>query len=589
MADIFISYASADRPFARHLADALDACGWSVWWDHSNLHGGEHFDRVIEEAISTARAAIVIWSPASTKSDWVRAEAAQAVEEKKLVPLRIGMAVLPLRFRNIHTIDLSAWTGETEAEPFQRLVKDLTHYLGPPIPSDRPEHLGIPATPDPRTAVSVEEGRQPAETAPIAEHSQASPSGGSPHASTIAQPISTPRPTSPKGRKRVGTYLAAVAVAGGVVWGMVILGERQQAPTNPPAEATVPKPSDPKPPDPPADATAARAAYERGDYSTVLSAARPAAERGDPVAQYILGNLYYYGRSVAQDYAEARRWYQKAADQGQADAQYNLGWMYHNGQGVPQDYAFAMRWYRKAADQGHAEAQYNLGLLYQTGQGVPQDMAQAQAWMQKAATTGHEGAQKWLTQTAADAAKAAYDRGDYTTALSIARPAAERGDPAAQYIIGDLYYYGRSVPPDYAEAMRWYRKAADQENTDAQYSIGYLYAKGHCVPRDMAQAQAWMQKAAAAGHENAKQWLLTERTDGAVAARAAYDRGDYPTALSLARPAAERGDPVAQYILGRLYENGQGVARNMAQAEAWMQKAAAAGNVTAKWWLKLKN
>jgi formylglycine-generating enzyme required for sulfatase activity len=147
MTDIFIGYASADRPFAHRLADALKACGWSVWWDDS-LYGGEHFDRIIEEAISTARAAIVIWSPASTESDWARAEAAQAVEEKKLVPLRIGMAVPPLMFRNIHTIDLSAWTGETEAEPFQRLVRDLTHYLGPPTPSNKPDHPGVPAAPN---------------------------------------------------------------------------------------------------------------------------------------------------------------------------------------------------------------------------------------------------------------------------------------------------------------------------------------------------------------------------------------------------------------------------------------------------------
>jgi len=35
MADIFINYASIDRPTARRLADALEVCGWSVWWDHS--------------------------------------------------------------------------------------------------------------------------------------------------------------------------------------------------------------------------------------------------------------------------------------------------------------------------------------------------------------------------------------------------------------------------------------------------------------------------------------------------------------------------------------------------------------------------
>ena len=50
----------------------------------------------------------------------------------KLVPLRIDITLPPLGFRSIHTIDLTAWTGETDAEPFERLVKDLGYYLGPP-------------------------------------------------------------------------------------------------------------------------------------------------------------------------------------------------------------------------------------------------------------------------------------------------------------------------------------------------------------------------------------------------------------------------------------------------------------------------
>src|SRR3954471_13691840 len=100
MADIFISYASADRPTARRLAKALEACGWSVWWDHRNLHGGQPFDDVIEEAVSTARMVVVVWSQNSIKSAWVRAEAALALDEKKLVPFRIDMASLPFRFRN---------------------------------------------------------------------------------------------------------------------------------------------------------------------------------------------------------------------------------------------------------------------------------------------------------------------------------------------------------------------------------------------------------------------------------------------------------------------------------------------------------
>src|SRR4051794_25521476 len=173
MADILISYASVDRPFAHRLAEALEACGWSVWWDHGNLRGGQHFDRVIEEAISDAGVVIVVWSGNSIESGWVRDEATLALEKEKLLPLRIDTASLPMRFRNIHTIDLSSWIGETEAEPFKRLVGDLRHYLGPSNSSDRVEHPGTRAEPAPQAAPtdipgrgSVSGSQQPAGTAP---------------------------------------------------------------------------------------------------------------------------------------------------------------------------------------------------------------------------------------------------------------------------------------------------------------------------------------------------------------------------------------------------------------------------------------
>ena len=67
------------------------------------------------------------------------------------------------------------------------------------------------------------------------------------------------------------------------------------------------------------------------------------------------------------------------ADQGDADAQYNLGLMYDYGYGVAEDDAEAARWYRLAADQGHAIAQYNLGLMYASGRGVVEDDAEAVA------------------------------------------------------------------------------------------------------------------------------------------------------------------------------------------------------------------
>jgi uncharacterized protein len=54
---------------------------------------------------------------------------------------------------------------------------------------------------------------------------------------------------------------------------------------------------------------------------------------------------------VAQDYAEAVKWYRKAADQGETNAQYNLGVGYAKGRGVSQDYAQAHLWFNLAASR----------------------------------------------------------------------------------------------------------------------------------------------------------------------------------------------------------------------------------------------
>ena len=70
---------------------------------------------------------------------------------------------------------------------------------------------------------------------------------------------------------------------------------------------------------------------------------------------------------MAQDLAEARKWFRNAAKHGLAVAQYNLGVMCETGQGAPADYAEARRWFRAAADQDNASAQFSLASCTPTG------------------------------------------------------------------------------------------------------------------------------------------------------------------------------------------------------------------------------
>ena len=84
----------------------------------------------------------------------------------------------------------------------------------------------------------------------------------------------------------------------------------------------------------------------------------------------------------------------KAAEQGDAKAQNSLGVKYDLGEGVAEDDAEAFKWYRKAAEQGHASAQCNLGVMYDFGAGVPEDDVAAYAWFSVAAASGDDGGRK---------------------------------------------------------------------------------------------------------------------------------------------------------------------------------------------------
>lgn len=79
-------------------------------------------------------------------------------------------------------------------------------------------------------------------------------------------------------------------------------------------------------------------------------------ERGDAYSMGMLGDRFYYGKNVKQDYAKAVEWYQKAAELGVELAQYNLAGCYEEGRGVAKNRTIALDWYKKAAAQGLYEA-----------------------------------------------------------------------------------------------------------------------------------------------------------------------------------------------------------------------------------------
>jgi hypothetical protein len=105
VADIFISYAREDRPFAEALAEALGRQGWSIWWDRK-IQAGRSFSEIIERELAQARCVVAVWSQASINSDWVLNEAAEGADRKILIPLLIDDVRPPFEFRRLHAVSL---------------------------------------------------------------------------------------------------------------------------------------------------------------------------------------------------------------------------------------------------------------------------------------------------------------------------------------------------------------------------------------------------------------------------------------------------------------------------------------------------
>jgi TIR domain len=101
VAHIFISYSKAESEPTVALARDLEAADFAVWWDTSLLPDDPHFSDTIRREITSATAAVVIWTPSSVKSRWVYAEAKMADEQGKLIQLRTSALVarsIPLPF-----------------------------------------------------------------------------------------------------------------------------------------------------------------------------------------------------------------------------------------------------------------------------------------------------------------------------------------------------------------------------------------------------------------------------------------------------------------------------------------------------------
>ncbi len=171
----------------------------------------------------------------------------------------------------------------------------------------------------------------------------------------------------------------------------------------------------------------------------------------------------------------------------------------------------------------------------------------------------------------------AFQLGYYLTAMKLALPEAEKGKPAAQTLIAEIFARGLGVPKSMDDAAFWYGQAAGNGDPSAQFNYGLMLMHGQYVKKDEARAQELMKKAADAGvpaaEFNHAQWLVQNEPG---------DKG-IQAALPYYENAAKAGIADAQYALSQIYHNSGGIPEEKRkQARYWLERAARAGYDTAE-------
>ena len=128
-----------------------------------------------------------------------------------------------------------------------------------------------------------------------------------------------------------------------------------------------------------------------------------------------------------------------------------------------------------------------------------------------------------------------------------------------------------------AKLMAEVRSQAESGNPHAQDVLAAAYEGGlGGLTQDCAQAASWYRKAADQGDADAQYNLGLLYVNGQGVPQ------DYAQAVSWFRKAADQGDADAQFNLGLRYANGQGVPQDYAQAASWYRKAADQGHASAQ-------
>jgi uncharacterized protein len=253
------------------------------------------------------------------------------------------------------------------------------------------------------------------------------------------------------------------------------------------------------------------------------------ANSGDPVAEQEVGLRYLFGRDFPADTVKAAFWIKKAADQGLLTAKYNLAILTNNGWGVEWNPFEAYRLFLSAAKGDMVEAEYMVGLTYVDDLVVPRDWNTAYAYLTKAAAQGFKPAKEVLAEFAKRGIHLSKDSTGTQPVSADSAKLADNGKGKPDTAWTPVFLDLQRDPPTALDDTTLLKEVYREANITTHYSIETQPVKRHSVEED--------------------------------------------TGMVRIVEAANWGNPEALTLIGRLYEEGIGVERDLTLAAEYYIRA----------------
>lgn len=302
-----------------------------------------------------------------------------------------------------------------------------------------------------------------------------------------------------------------------------------------------------------------------------------AANKGSVVSRTQLGLLQYN----KHDYIQAFNNFNMAAQAGDLSATYFTGLLLLEGKGVGQNATEGVNYLMRAERRGHPRAMYRLGLCYLNGEGVVRNPEQAFKLFTQAAGKGLEIAQWQVAECYLKGigTEVSYNRATYYFSRTLAGRGGETkfsryltdsisGTPYYDYLQGTKAYFAHN----YQEAMDYYKQLARTDRAEGDFLQGVVLSTPQYSKANPKKGLKAIKKAAETNP--AAMYMLAvmyEQGDG-------VDR-NMEEAVRLYTESADKGFGASECNLGDIYFEGRGVERNYDEAVRYYLAAAESGQL----------